>query len=151
MSRAGFFGSWQSSRYGWLLTFTRIFMACLFLAIIGFDSLLYKSEQLRFSLFGFEESWLYVLIAAHIIIFSLLGVLSIIAYNFYCLEDESMQSMAEAEWLHKQELEKLRARLHFCHEDLEQGRFDNLTRHSIEDTHRMMERVYTAVTEIYPK
>lgn len=107
MSRAGFFGSWHSSRYGWLLTFTRVFIACLFLAIN--------------------------------------------AYNLYCLEDESRQSMAEAEWLHKQELEKLRARLHFCHEDLEQGRFDNLTRHSIEDTHRMMERVYTAVTEIYPK
>ena len=151
MSRAGFFGSWQSSRYGWLLTFTRVFMACLFLAVIGFDALLYKNEQFRFSLFGFEESWLHVWIAAQIIIFSLLGVLAIIAYNLYCLEDESRQSMAEAEWLHKQELEKLRARLHFCHEDLEQGRFDNLTRHSIEDTHRMMERVYTAVTEIYPK
>lgn len=77
--------------------------------------------------------------------------LAIIAYNLYCLEDESRQSMAEAEWLHKQELEKLRARLNLCHEDIEQGRFDNLTRHSIEDTHRMMERVYTAVTEIYPK
>lgn len=85
-------------------------MACLFLAVIGFDALIYKNEQLRFSLFGFEESW-----------------------------------------LHKQELEKLRARLNLCHEDIEQGRFDNLTRHSIEDTHRMMERIYTAVTEIYPK
>ena len=151
MSRAGFFGSWQSLRYGRLLSFTRIFMACLFIAVIWFDALLYKSEYLRSSLFGYDQSGLHVWIAAQIIIFSLLGVLAIIAYNLYCLEDESRQSMAEAEWLHKQELEKLRARLHFCHEDLEQGRFDNLTRHSIEDTHRMMERVYTAVTEIYPK
>lgn len=151
MSRAGFFGSWQSSRYGWLLTFTRVFMACLFLAVIGFDALLYKSEQLRFSLFGYDQSGLHVWIAAQIIIFILLGILSINAYYLYCLEDDSNQYMAEAEWLHKQELEKLRARLNLCHEDIEQGRFDNLTRHSIEDTHRMMERVYTAVTEIYPK
>ena len=91
MSRAGFFGSWQSSRYGWLLTFTRVFMACLFLAVIGFDALLYKNEQFRFSLFGFEESWLHVWIAAQIIIFSLLGVLAIIAYNFYCLDSSSRQ------------------------------------------------------------
>jgi hypothetical protein len=151
MSRAGFFGSWQSLRYGRLLTFTRIFMACLFIAVIWFDALLYKSEYLRSSLFGYDQSGLHVWIAAQIIIFILLGILSINAYYLYCLEDDSNQYMAEAEWLHKQELEKLRARLNLCHEDIEQGRFDNLTKHSIEDTHRMMERVYTAVTEIYPK
>ena len=151
MSRAGFFGSWQSLRYGRLLNFTRIFMACLFIAVIWFDALLYKSEYLRSSLFGYDQSGLHVWIAAQIIIFILLGILSINAYYLYCLEDDSNQYMAEAEWLHKQELEKLRARLNLCHEDIEQGRFDNLTRHSIEDTHRMMERVYTAVTEIYPK
>ena len=151
MSRAGFFGSWQSLRYGRLLTFTRIFMACLFIAVIWFDALLYKSEYLRSSLFGYDQSGLHVWIAAQIIIFILLGILSINAYYLYCLEDDSNQYMAEAEWLHKQELERLRARLNLCHEDIEQGRFDNLTRHSIEDTHRMMERVYTAVTEIYPK
>ena len=151
MSRAGFFGSWQSLRYGRLLTFTRIFMACLFIAVIFFDALLYRSEYLRSSLFGYDQSGLHVWIAAQIIIFILLGILSINAYYLYCLEDDSNQYMAEAEWLHKQELEKLRARLNLCHEDIEQGRFDNLTKHSIEDTHRMMERVYTAVTEIYPK
>ena len=151
MSRAGFFGSWQSLRYGRLLSFTRIFMACLFIAVIWFDALLYKSEYLRSSLFGYDQSGLHVWIAAQIIIFILLGILSINAYYLYCLEDDSNQYMAEAEWLHKQELEKLRARLNLCHEDIEQGRFDNLTKHSIEDTHRMMERVYTAVTEIYPK
>lgn len=151
MSRAGFFGSWQSLRYGRLLTFTRIFMACLFIAVIWFDALLYRSEYLRSSLFGYDQSGLHVWIAAQIIIFILLGILSINAYYLYCLEDDSNQYMAEAEWLHKQELEKLRARLNLCHEDIEQGRFDNLTKHSIEDTHRMMERVYTAVTEIYPK
>ena len=151
MSRAGFFGSWQSLRYGRLLSFTRIFMACLFIAVIWFDALLYKSEYLRSSLFGYDQSGLHVWIAAQIIIFILLGILSINAYYLYCLEDDSNQYMAEAEWLHKQELEKLRARLNLCYEDIEQGRFDNLTKHSIEDTHRMMERVYTAVTEIYPK
>ena len=151
MSRAGFFGSWQSSRYGWLLTFTRILMACVFMAILAFDALMYKCEELRFSLFGFDESWLQVCIISQILIFILLGVLSVNAYHLYCLEEESKQSMAEAEWLHRQELEKLRARLNLYSDDIEQGRFDNLTRHSIEDTHRMMERVYTAVTEIYPK
>ena len=151
MSRAGFFGSWQSLRYGRLLNFTRIFMACLFIAVIWFDALLYKSEYLRSSLFGYDQSGLHVWIAAQIIIFILLGILSINAYYLYCLEDDSIQYMAEAEWLHKQELEKLRARLNLYSDDIEQGRFDNLTRHSIEDTHRMMERVYTAVTEIYPK
>ena len=151
MSRAGFFGSWQSSRYGWLLTFTRILMACVFMAILAFDALMYKCEELRFSLFGFDESWLQVCIIAQVLIFILLGVLAVNAYHLYCLEEESRQSMAEAEWLHRQELEKLRARLNLYSDDIEQGRFDNLTRHSIEDTHRMMERVYTAVTEIYPK
>ena len=151
MSRAGFFGSWQSSRYGWLLTFTRILMACVFMAILAFDALMYKCEELRFSLFGFDESWLQVCIISQILIFILLGVLAVNAYHLYCLEEESRQSMAEAEWLHRQELEKLRARLNLYSDDIEQGRFDNLTRHSIEDTHRMMERVYTAVTEIYPK
>ena len=151
MSRAGFFGSWQSSRYGWLLTFTRILMACVFMAILAFDALMYKYEELRFSLFGFDESWLQVCIIAQVLIFILLGVLAVNAYHLYCLEEESRQSMAEAEWLHRQELEKLRARLNLYSDDIEQGRFDNLTRHSIEDTHRMMERVYTAVTEIYPK
>ena len=151
MSRAGFFGSWQSLRYGRLLNFTRIFMACLFIAVIWFDALLYKSEYLRSSLFGYDQSGLHVWIVAQIIIFILLGILSINAYYLYCLEDDSIQYMAEAEWLHKQELEKLRARLNLYSDDIEQGRFDNLTRHSIEDTHRMMERVYTAVTEIYPK
>ena len=151
MSRAGFFGSWQSSRYGWLLTFTRILMACVFMAILAFDALMYKCEELRFSLFGFDESWLQVCIIAQVLIFILLGVLAVNAYHLYCLEEESRQSMAEAEWLYRQELEKLRARLNLYSDDIEQGRFDNLTRHSIEDTHRMMERVYTAVTEIYPK
>ncbi|MBR5298773.1 MAG: hypothetical protein IKU36_00830 [Bacteroidales bacterium] len=151
MSRAGFFGSWQSSRYGWLLTFTRILMACVFMAILAFDALMYKCEELRFSLFGFDESWLQVCIIAQVLIFILLGVLAVNAYHLYCLEEESKQSMAEAEWLYRQELEKLRARLNLYSDDIEQGRFDNLTRHSIEDTHRMMERVYTAVTEIYPK
>ena len=151
MSRAGFFGSWQSSRYGWLLTFTRILMACVFMAILAFDALMYKYEELRFSLFGFDESWLQVCIISQVLIFILLGVLAVNSYNLYCLEEESKQSMAEAEWLHRQELEKLRARLNLYSDDIEQGRFDNLTRHSIEDTHRMMERVYTAVTEIYPK
>lgn len=151
MSRAGFFGSWQSSRYGWLLTFTRILMACVFMAILAFDALMYKCEELRFSLFGFDESWLQVYIIAQVLIFILLGVLAVNAYHLYCLEEESKQSMAEAEWLYRQELEKLRARLNLYSDDIEQGRFDNLTRHSIEDTHRMMERVYTAVTEIYPK
>lgn len=151
MSRAGFFGSWQSSRYGWLLTFTRILMACVFMAILAFDALMYKCEELRFSLFGFDESWLQVCIISQILIFILLGVLAVNAYHLYCLEEESKQSMAEAEWLYRQELEKLRARLNLYSDDIEQGRFDNLTRHSIEDTHRMMERVYTAVTEIYPK
>ena len=151
MSRAGFFGSWQSSRYGWLLTFTRILMACVFMAILAFDALMYKCEELRFSLFGFDESWLQVCIISQILIFILLGVLAVNAYHLYCLEEESRQSMAEAECLYRQELEKLRARLNLYSDDIEQGRFDNLTRHSIEDTHRMMERVYTAVTEIYPK
>ena len=151
MSRAGFFGSWQSSRYGWRLTFTRILMACVFMAILAFDALMYKCEELRFSLFGFDESWLQVCIIAQVLIFILLGVLAVNAYHLYCLEEESKQSMAEAEWLYRQELEKLRARLNLYSDDIEQGRFDNLTRHSIEDTHRMMERVYTAVTEIYPK
>ena len=151
MSRAGFFGSWQSSRYGWLLTFTRILMACVFMAILAFDALMYKCEELRFSLFGFDESWLQVCIIAQVLIFILLGVLAVNAYHLYCLENEASQSIAEAEWLHRQELEKLRARLNLYYDEVEQGRFDNLTRHSIEDTHRMMERVYTAVTEIYPK
>ena len=151
MSRAGFFGSWQSARYGWLLTFTRILMACVFMAILAFDALMYKCEELRFSLFGFDESWLQVCIIAQVLIFILLGVLAVNAYHLYCLEEESKQSRAEAEWLYRQELEKLRARLNLYSDDIEQGRFDNLTRHSIEDTHRMMERVYTAVTEIYPK
>ena len=126
-------------------------MACVFMAILAFDALMYKCEELRFSLFGFDESWLQVCIIAQVLIFILLGVLAVNAYHLYCLEEESKQSMAEAEWLYRQELEKLRARLNLYSDDIEQGRFDNLTRHSIEDTHRMMERVYTAVTEIYPK
>ena len=126
-------------------------MACVFMAILAFDALMYKCEELRFSLFGFDESWLQVCIIAQVLIFILLGVLAVNSYNLYCLEEESKQSMAEAEWLYRQELEKLRARLNLYSDDIEQGRFDNLTRHSIEDTHRMMERVYTAVTEIYPK
>lgn len=151
MSRAGFFGSWKSPRYGSLLTFTRILMACVFLAVLAFDAMVFKSEKLRFALFGFEESWLHVCIVAQIIILVLLGVLAANSYHLFCLEDESKQSIAEAKWLHRQELEKLRARLILYSDDIEQGRFDNLTRHSIEDIYRMVERIYTAVAEIYPK
>lgn len=85
MSRAGFFGSWKSPRYGSLLTFTRILMACVFLAVLAFDAMVFKSEKLRFALFGFEESWLHVCIVAQIIILVLLGVLAANSYHLFVL------------------------------------------------------------------
>ena len=77
MSRVGFFGSWKSQRYGFQLTFTRVFMACLFIAMMAFNAVMYVREELRFELFGFEDTWIYVSIVAELVILALLGFLSV--------------------------------------------------------------------------
>lgn len=91
MSSVGFFSSWKSERFGFRLTFTRIFLACVFLSLLAFDAVIYVRDDLRFSLFGFEESWLYVCIVAEVIILTLLGVLASNSYALYSLDDEGIQ------------------------------------------------------------
>ncbi|MBO5472060.1 MAG: hypothetical protein J5976_06450 [Bacteroidales bacterium] len=100
MSRAGFFGSWKSQRYGFQLTFTRMFMACLFIAMMTFNAVMYVREDLRFELFGFENTWIYVCIAAELVILALLGLLSVNSYSLYCLEDECLQKESRQGLLH---------------------------------------------------
>ena len=100
MSRAGFFGSWKSQRYGFQLTFTRVFMACLFIAMMAFNAVMYVREDLRFELFGFENTWIYVCIAAELVILALLGLLSVNSYSLYCLEDECLQKESRQGLLH---------------------------------------------------
>lgn len=100
MSRAGFFGSWKSQRYGFQLTLTRVFMACLFIALMAFNAVMYVREDLRFELFGFQDTWIYVCIVAEVVILALLGFLSVNSYSLYCLEDEYLRKESKQGWLH---------------------------------------------------
>ncbi len=100
MSRAGFFGSWKSQRYGFQLTLTRVFMACLFIALMAFNAVMYVREDLRFELFGFQDTWIYVCFVAEVVILALLGFLSVNSYSLYCLEDEYLRKESKQGWLH---------------------------------------------------
>ncbi len=107
MSRAGFFGSWKSQRYGFQLTFTRVFMACLFIAMMAFNAVMYVREDLRFELFGFEDTWIYVSIVAELVILALLGFLSVNSYSLYCLEDECSRNAPRLEWRNQFDVEDM--------------------------------------------
>lgn len=107
MSRARFFGSWKSQRYGFQLTFTRVFMACLFIAMMAFNAVMYVREDLRFELFGFEDTWIYVSIVAELVILALLGFLSVNSYSLYCLEDEYLRKESKLGLLHQFDMEDI--------------------------------------------
>ena len=107
MSRAGFFGSWKSQRYGFQLTFTRVFMACLFIAMMAFNAVMYVKEDLHFELFGFEDTWIYVSIVAELVILALLGFLSVNSYSLYCLEEECLQKESKLGLLHQFDMEDI--------------------------------------------
>lgn len=107
MSRVGFFGSWKSQRYGFQLTFTRVFMACLFIAMMAFNAVMYVREDLRFELFGFEDTWIYVSIVAELVILALLGFLSVNSYSLYCLEDEYLRKESKLGLLHQFDMEDI--------------------------------------------
>jgi len=107
MSRVGFFGSWKSQRYGFQLTFTRVFMACLFIAMMAFNAVMYVKEDLRFELFGFEDTWIYVSIVAELVILALLGFLSVNSYSLYCLEDEYLRKESKLGLLHQFDMEDI--------------------------------------------
>lgn len=107
MSRVGFFGSWKSQRYGFQLTFTRVFMACLFIAMMAFNAVMYVKEDLRFELFGFEDTWIYVSIVAELVILALLGFLSLNSYSLYCLEDEYLRKESKLGLLHQFDMEDI--------------------------------------------
>ena len=111
MSRAGFFGSWKSQRYGFQLTVTRVFMACLFIAMMTFNAVMYVREDLRFKLFGFEDTWIYVCVVSELVILALLGFLSVNSYGLYCLEDEYLQKESEFEWRHQFNIDDIVYRL----------------------------------------
>ena len=143
MSSVGFFSSWKSERFGFRLTFTRIFLACVFLSLLAFDAVIYVRDDLRFSLFGFEESWLYVCIVAEVIILTLLGVLASNSYALYSLDDEGIQREAELNWLHQQELEKARSLIREYQKELNSGTLDM-------NTNPILEGMYKLVCQIYP-
>ena len=107
MSRAGFFGSWKSQRYGFQLTLTRVFMACLFIAMMAFNAVMYVKEDLRFELFGFEDTWIYVSIVAELVILALLGFLSVNSYSLYCLEEECLRKESKLGLLHQFDMEDI--------------------------------------------
>ena len=107
MSRAGFFGSWKSQRYGFQLTLTRVFMACLFIAMMAFNAVMYVKEDLRFELFGFEDTWIYVSIVAELVILTLLGFLSVNSYSLYCLEEECLRKESKLGLLHQFDMEDI--------------------------------------------
>lgn len=107
MSRAGFFGSWKSQRYGFQLTFTRVFMACLFIAMMAFNAVMYVREDLRFDLFGFEDTWIYVCIVAELVVLALLGFLSVNSYSLYCLEEECLRKESKLGLLHQFDMEDI--------------------------------------------
>lgn len=107
MSRAGFFGSWKSQRYGFQLTVTRVFMACTFIAMMAFNAVMYVREDLRLELFGFEDTWIYVCIVAEVVILALLGFLSVNSYSLYCLEEECLQKESKLGLLHQFDMEDI--------------------------------------------
>lgn len=107
MSRAGFFGSWKSQRYGFQLTFTRVFMACLFIAMMAFNAVMYVREDLRFDLFGFEDTWIYVCIVAELVVLALLGFLSVNSFSLYCLEEECLRKESKLGLLHQFDMEDI--------------------------------------------
>lgn len=75
-------------------------MSCQFIAMMTFNAVMYVREDLRFELFGFENTWIYVCIAAELVILALLGFLSVNSYSLYCLEDECLQKESRQGLLH---------------------------------------------------
>lgn len=75
-------------------------MACLFIALMAFNAVMYVREDLRFELFGFQDTWIYVCIVAEVVILALLGFLSVNSYSLYCLEDEYLRKESKQGWLH---------------------------------------------------
>ena len=78
-----FFESWKSSSYPRLFTFLRVFMACIFLSTLIFDSVLLEYPRARLIIFGAETNWIYPFVISQIMIFSLLAVLAFVSYKFY--------------------------------------------------------------------
>ena len=78
-----FFESWKSSSYPRLFTFLRVFMACIFLSTLIFDSVLLEYPRARLIIFGAETNWIYPFVISQIMIFSLLAVLAFVSYRFY--------------------------------------------------------------------
>jgi hypothetical protein len=151
MSRAGFFGSWQSQRNGLLLTSTRIFMACVFLSLLIFNAVMYKSAHLRIALFGHETTWLYVCIVAEVLILLLLGFLSVNSYNLYSLEDESLQKASEAEWMHQLEIERIKNLLKEYEKDLCNIDIDEGTKAVLNGMYKLVCQMYPFVDDTYSR
>ena len=147
MSRAGFFGSWKSQRYGFQLTFTRMFMACLFIAMMTFNAVMYVREDLRFELFGFENTWIYICIAAELVILALLGFLSVNSYSLYCLEEECLRKEAELKWLHQLDAEKAASLINEYRKDLRKTDLDDKTRNILDGMYRLVCQIYPYVTD----
>ena len=82
-------------------------MACLFIAMMAFNAVMYVKEDLRFELFGFEDTWIYVSIVAELVILALLGFLSVNSYSLYCLEDEYLRKESKLGLLHQFDMEDI--------------------------------------------
>ena len=139
----GFFGSWDSMRYEGLLTFTRIFMALVFITILVFDALLYVNKDHLTTWFGFGKQGIVILVVLEILIFSLLAVLANNSYKMYVYECESRHDMLITQVTHQQECKRLNESIRRHQEET----FNPEGRDALDNIQRLVGHLYSRVME----
>ena len=140
---AGFFGSWDSMRYGGLLTFTRIFMALVFISILVFDALLYVNKEHLTLWLGYRNQGIVILTVLELIIFGLLAVLANNSYKMYLYECESRHDMLITQVTHQQECQRLRESIRKHQEDT----FNPDGKTAMDNIQRLVGHLYSLVMD----
>ena len=140
---AGFFGSWDSMRYGGLLTFTRIFMALVFISILVFDALLYVNKEHLTTWLGYGNQGIVILVVLEIMIFSLLAVLANNSYKMYVYECESGHDMLITQVTHQQECQRLKESIRKHQEET----FSHEGRAALDNIQRLVGHLYSLVMD----
>ena len=140
---AGFFGSWDSMRYSGLLTFTRIFMALVFISILVFDALLYVNKEHLTTWLGYGDKGIVILVVLEIMIFSLLAVLANNSYKMYVYECESRHDMLITQVTHQQECQRLKESIRKHQEET----FNSDGRTALDNTQRLVGHLYSLVMD----
>lgn len=140
---AGFFGNWDSMRYGGLLTFTRIFMALVFISILVFDALLYVNKEHLTTWLGYGNQGIVILVVLEIMILSLLAVLANNSYKMYVYECESRHDMLITQVTHQQECQRLKESIRKHQEET----LNSDERTALDNIQRLVGHLYSLVMD----